>query len=512
MKTPDVGLLLEGTFPYVRGGVSGWVHRLIGMHPHLKFSIFYLGSDRSAATARLYEIPENVVEFRQAFLFERPGKDELRPALLDAGTASGLAEGLESVYFASDDASRLDAALQFSDWLRTRGKDIRFGNLLHERGCWDVLRRVYERWFPTVSFIDFFWTCRIIHSPLWRMLRALPEVPPATVYHAISTGYAGAIGALASRRSGVPYILSEHGIYTKERMIEITQADWIHEPKGHGILAGPTRLALKNIWINMFSFLGKMTYEAANPIISLYSGNARVQEGFGAPAERIEIIPNGILPARFDAARKKRAVFAGQSHGDCRIGFIGRIVPIKDVKTLIRAARLVVDVLPDVRISLHGPTNEDREYFEECLEMIGELGLGESVSFHGTGRIEEILVGLDLLVLTSISEALPLVILEAFACGIPAVATDVGACRELLNGRTPEDKALGRGGVLTGISSPSETAGALVRLAKDPQLRKKMGGAGFARVLRFYNEKHVMSRYGSLYKSLQEKGSSPWPA
>ncbi|MEI6032758.1 MAG: GT4 family glycosyltransferase PelF [Verrucomicrobiae bacterium] len=510
MRIPDACLLLEGTFPYVRGGVSGWVHRLIDLHPHLQFSIFFLGADRRAAAKRLYDMPDNVAEFREAFLFERPSADELRPAPLDPGTASELAEGLESVYFAADGEARILAAFAFSDWLRTRGKSVRFGNLLHERASWDVLRKAYALWFPTVSFIDFFWTCRIIHAPLWQMLRALPEVPHAAVYHSISTGYAGTIGALASRREGAPYILSEHGIYTKERMIEITQADWIHEPQGHGILAGPTRLALKNLWIGMFAFLGKLTYESANPIISLYSGNSRLQEEFGARAERVTIIPNGILPARFDAARKARS--SQPQPSACRIGFLGRIVPIKDIKTLLRAARMLADALPDARVSLHGPTNEDQEYFEECLEMVEDLDLREAVSFHGSGRIEEILVGVDVLVLTSISEALPLVILEAFACGIPVVATDVGACRELLNGRTPEDKALGRGGILTGISSPSQTADALVRLARDHELRTTMGAAGFLRVMQFYNEKHVMSKYGALYKSLQGKGPAPWQA
>ena len=512
MSSPDVCLILEGTFPYVRGGVSGWVKQLIDFHPHLRFAIFFIGADRKSAATRYYELPENVVDFQEMFLFEKPTDQELQPARIDAITTAELAAGLEAIYFAANEDERSASIFAFSDWLDARGTQVRFGNLLHDHECWNVLRRVYEKWFPVVSFIDFFWTCRIIHSPLWRLFRALPEVPAATVYHSISTGYAGALGALVSRRRSAPYMLSEHGIYTKERMIEITQADWIHEPPGHGILSGPARLALKNLWIGVFTVLGRLTYESADPIISLYSGNSRLQLEFGAKKERMRIIPNGINPARFDVARHKRASSSPSDPAACRIGFIGRIVPIKDVNTLLRAARIVADALPRVTISLHGPTNEDHEYYEECLEMVESLALGETVRFHGNGRIDEILAGLDVLVLTSISEALPLVILEAFACGIPVVATDVGACRELINGRTLEDKALGRAGILTGLSSPSETADALIRLGGDQELRKKMGGVGFARVIKYYKESSVMSEYNSIYKQLKVKAISQWPA
>ena len=512
MKIPDVCLLLEGTYPFVRGGVSSWVHRLIELHPHLTFALFFLGADGKATKTQFYTLPGNVVDFKIAYLFERPSNQELRPAHLSKKTLQELCERMEAVYLAEDEAGRMQAATEFALWLNDRGKKVRFGNLLEERMCWDVLCEVYERSFAGISFIDFFWTCRIIHAPLWQMLRTLPEIPRASLYHSISTGYAGAMGALFSSIHGVPFVLSEHGIYTKERMIEITQADWIYEPKNSGLMGGQAQLALKNIWIQMFTFLGKMTYTMANPIISLYSGNAHLQTEFGAEAERVEIVPNGIVPERFAATREKWQLLKPSDPTICRVGFIGRMVPIKDIKTLLRAARLVADILPRVEFALWGPTDEDESYYAECLEMMEALSLGEVVRFHGSGKIEEILTGVDVLVLTSISEALPLVILEAFACGVPAVSTDVGACRELLNGRLPEDKALGRAGILTGISSPSETAEALIRLGKNLEEREKMGTAALARVTRFYDEKKIMARYAEIYEDLSRKGNAVWQA
>ncbi len=508
MSRPDVCLVLEGTFPYVRGGVSGWVDQLIHAHPHLRFAIFFIGSDQKATQTRFYEIPENVVDFQIIHLFERPPAEELDAPRLGEQVKKELQANLEAIYFAPGDSERIAAVQAMAAWLEAGGQSVRFGNLLHDRTSWEILRRYYEKNFSQVSFIDFFWTCRFLHQPLWQMMKSVQLVPDAAVYHCISTGYAGVLGALASHRRGSPCFLTEHGIYTKERMIEVVQADWIHEPPGHGILSGAGRLALKNLWIHMFTFLGVMTYRASDPIISLYSGNARLQEEFGADPEKQEIIPNGVFPARFESARKRLA--GSPDSASCRVGFIGRIVPIKDIKTLLRASRMAADVIPDLRISLHGPASEDEAYSDECHEMVDSLGLGGIVRFVGPGKVDEILADEDLIVLTSISEALPLVILEAFACGTPVVATDVGACRELLNGRTVEDKALGRAGILTEIASPSETADAMVRLARDPDLRHQMGRAGLVRVRKFYDQRQVMGRYDTIYKTLKSGRELPW--
>ncbi len=84
-----------------------------------------------------------------------------------------------------------------------------------------------------------------------------------------------------------------------------------------------------------------------------------------------------------------------------------------------------------------------------------ELGLEHNVRFDGPVDVRKELPHVDVLALTSISAAQPLVVLELGAVGVPVVATDVGGCRELLEGRTTEDQALGAGGLLTPIASPA---------------------------------------------------------
>ncbi len=131
-----------------------------------------------------------------------------------------------------------------------------------------------------------------------------------------------------------------------------------------------------------------------------------------------------------------------------------------------------------------GPTAEDEDYVARCVAHAARLGLSEVACFEGTVDVARELPTLDALVLTSISEAQPLVLLEGGAAGVPVVATDVGACRELVLGRSGDDRGLGAAGLLTPIGSPRATADALLRLARDPALRRPWRrGAGARRAL-----------------------------
>jgi len=82
------------------------------------------------------------------------------------------------------------------------------------------------------------------------------------------------------------------------------------------------------------------------------------------------------------------------------------------------------------------------------------------------------------------------------------IATDVGACREMVEGRTAEDRALGPSGLVTRVATPKETAAALVHLARDGGLRRRMGAAGRQRVTAYYQRRDMLAAYSALYGSL----------
>jgi glycosyltransferase involved in cell wall biosynthesis len=124
------------------------------------------------------------------------------------------------------------------------------------------------------------------------------------------------------------------------------------------------------------------------------------------------------------------------------------------------------------------------------------------VEFTGRVDVKTIYPRIDVMALTSISEGLPLVILEAFAAGVPVVSSEVGACRELLEGRLPADRALGASGLVTGLADPAATARAILTLAQDGGLREEMARAARARVSAHYQEADLIRRYREIYADL----------
>src|SRR5699024_10252738 len=99
--------------------------------------------------------------------------------------------------------------------------------------------------------------------------------------------------------------------------------------------------------------------------------------------------------------------------------------------------------MPQLQGWIIGPDTEEPEYAQECRDLVASLGMHDSIHFLGMQHIDDYLPQMGLLALSSISEGLPLVMLEAFAAGVPVVSTDVGSCRSLIEGEDDADKALG---------------------------------------------------------------------
>jgi glycosyltransferase involved in cell wall biosynthesis len=258
------------------------------------------------------------------------------------------------------------------------------------------------------------------------------------------------------------------------------------------------------LWIRFFEGVGRLTYEAADPIVALYEGNRLRQVKDGAKAERTTIVPNGIDLDRFAALRQKRPERVPPV-----LGLLGRVVPIKDIKTFIRTLRTVCTRLPEAEGWIIGPEEEDQAYARDCHELVKSLGLEERIKFLGFQKPDDVLPKMGLMMLTSISEALPLVLLEGFASGLPAVATDVGSCSEIIFGNNPEDRAFGAAGAIVPIANPEATANAALELITDENKWKAAQASAIARVERFYTQPMMFGRYRDIYqKALGHKGAS----
>jgi len=298
-------------------------------------------------------------------------------------------------------------------------------------------------------------------------------------------------------RRGRPMLLTEHGIYSRERRMEIDQAEWIYVQRQAPMTLSAGPGFFKELWARLFERLSRITYVQADRIVTIFEGNRQAQIRDGADPAKTLVVPNGLDVGPLSALPRVEP-----AAGEFRIGFVGRVVPIKDVKTFIRAVKIVVTAHPGASAVIAGPGDEDPEYLAECQALAATLGISERVEFTGRVDVKQIYPRVDVLVLTSISEGLPLVILEAAAAGIPVVSTDVGACRELLEGRLPADRALGASGLVTGLADPAATARAILSLARDPGLCEEMGRAARARVRAHYQESDLIRRYREIYADL----------
>ncbi|MFK7861634.1 MAG: GT4 family glycosyltransferase PelF [Granulosicoccus sp.] len=507
----DVCLLLEGTFPYVRGGVSTWVRQLIEGMPHIRFSIVYLGADSKTHYEPVYTLPENLVHLETHFLLEE--KSAQPTSSLKERVGEKFSSLLKAIKRQHSDRTRFEqsecchASLFEADGKLDECVGRGFAQLLcgddpisshdletHD-AAWESIRTHYARAPDGLDFNHYFWSVRSMHAPMFKLAEIARRAPIAGVYHSVSTGYAGYLGSLIKQQVGAPFIISEHGIYTKERELDLAQVDWIpedYDPYKVGL--NDNMNYLRGLWIRFFGSLGRMAYASANEVFTLYEGNRKRQIADGADEARLHIVPNGVDIARYAKARRP----AGAPVPPV-IVLIGRVVPIKDIKTFIRTMQIVHENMPEVEGWLYGPEDEDAAYTRECRDLINSIGLAGVVKFKGFEDPALIFPKVGLSVLSSVSEGQPLVVLEGFAAGIPAVTTDVGSCRELMHGIDETDKALGKAGEVVPIANPEALARACMELLVSEESWRSASRCAMARVERYYSDTGMIHRYEQVY-------------
>lgn len=496
----DVCLLLEGTYPYVRGGVSAWVHQLILNLSDVTFALVFLGGRRGDYGEPRYELARNVIHLETHYLEDAlRGFSPKRARLTrsQVGEMNALHEALVRNALPPPACNAADGAIDRALLSLTGERGIGLSQFLYSDESWKLASAAYAARGRAVSFLDYFWTLRLLHGPLFQLSALARNAPHARAYHSVSTGYAGFLGALLERRAERPFLLSEHGIYTKERRIDLHQAEWLDSKSDAVRSEGPAEL--RELWIRYFESLGRLTYRAANPIVALSEASRARQIADGAPASRTRVISNGI-----DVAKLEPALWARPAEVPIVIGLLGRVVRIKDVKTFIRAVGVVAASLPCVRAQVIGGAEEDPEYARECEALVRALRLGDRVTFVGHRVPAEVFPSLGVLMLTSISEGQPLALLEAFAAGVPCIATDVGACRELIEGRDAADRALGSAGRVVPFADEAALAGAAIELLTSPELWCACQAAGLQRVRRYYDERFMLDAYRGLYRDALE--------
>lgn len=463
-------IIAEGCYPYAVGGVSSWIHSMIQIFPETEFVLLCVVANRELRGKFAYTLPQNVSEVYEVYLEDLEWNPKRRGVLHKRLNRREYADLRSLILNLKCDWDAIFNLFQ----RRIDSVD----QLLMGQDFLEIVTELYNKQYPEIVFSDFLWTMRSIYLPLFLVLRS--EVPWADLYHCVATGYAGVLGSLGKYLYGGSLLLSEHGIYTREREEELIKATWVQN-------------TYKSIWIEQFRRMSHLAYDRADTVTSLYGHARELQLELGCPKEKTRITPNGVNVARLSALPGK----IEEDEGWVNVGAILRVAPIKDVKTMIQAFAEAKQQVKNLKLWIMGPADEDPEYAEECYELIRLLNV-QDVIFTGRIDIRDYLGRMDFLLLTSISEGQPLTILEGFAAKKPVIATDVGNCRGLLYGE--EGDRLGEAGILTHIMNVGEIGASIVELALSPQRVLKMGEIGYRRVMAGYKLEDMQRTYRELYQ------------
>lgn len=472
-------IIAEGCYPFVAGGVSSWLQSVIQSMPEHEFVIWAIGAQEKSRGHFAYQPPDNVVKVVDVYLdsvIHETLRKNPRRYRLTKPQYEAIREMLSSQ---NPDWNEI-----FALFRNDRHKGLEF---LLNRDFFAILQEICTERYPFVGFTDLFWTIRSMFLPLLYLLGGAP--PKADLYHSVSAGYAGVLGSMAAQYYRKPYVLTEHGIYTREREEEILRSDWV-----------PSHF--KDLWINMFYMFTRCAYHYADQVTSLFQRASYIQQEIGCDADKCAVIRNGVHFERFENIPLK------EPDGFVDIGAVVRIVPIKDIKTMLYAFSRVSAEYPNVRLHIMGPTDEDEEYYAECLQLRQDLEL-TNVAFTGRVNVQEYLQRIDFTLLTSISEGQPLAVLEAMAAGRPAVTTNVGNCRELLEG---DDDNLGTAGFCVPVMHQGELADAMLTLCQNAELRRQMGEIGRRRVKALYGHEQMIDAYTKIYETAGSIAAGKWQA
>jgi glycosyltransferase involved in cell wall biosynthesis len=475
----DVALIGEGTYPYQFGGVSVWCDQLIRGMPDYNFKV--VGLVATGAEQVRWELPDNVASVVALPLWGPA--PTVRGSKRRAGTSfRPLVTRLVDILLSPPEEAQAAFGEVLREMFERASRESLSAGLASEEAvqvlsdAWKA-RRISARWLrddvgdaqPAPTLHDAVTAMQLLeHS-----LRPLSYAPvQADVAHAVTNGL-GALPALAAKwRYGMPMLVTEHGIYMREQYI-------LNEK-------GPYRWPVKAFHLAFLRRLCTLGYHEAQTIAPGNVYNRRWEERLGADVSRVRTVYNGVDPADFPAV-------AGEPDVPT-ISWAGRVDPIKDLETLLRAFSDVRRELPAARLRLFGSSPQGREaYLERCRHLAGELGIGDAVAFEG--RVEDIrdaYAAGHVVVLCSITEGFPYTLIEAMTCGRACVATDVGGVTE----------AIADTGLVVAPRSSAALAQACLTLLRDDDLRRRLGAAARERALRFFTVDRAISAYDEIYSFL----------
>ena len=472
-----IAMVTEGTYPHVHGGVSVWCDQIVRGLPEHSFQLVALTGNGGEPC--VWELPGNLSSVVPIPLWGPP-----TPGRTPRGMVFNAAnESCELLIDALFEPYRRLAQASFVSGLQTWSRlapTYRLDELLTSRPMveWLLHRWAHdpllgpaggfeERVRPSVS--DAVVATRL----MVHVLRPLSWQPPLVdVVHLVANGLAGLVGLSAKWRHRTPFLLSEHGIYLRERYLAFQDS--------------PYSWPVRSLMLRFYRLLTSTVYREAELVVPCNVYNQRWELRDGVADHSVRTVYNGVDPSSYDVAEDEPT--------EPTLVWVGRVDPIKDLETLVRSFALVVEEVPRARLRIFGGTPKGNEaYRDEMKQLAGDLGLFPALSFEGRvdPASDAYAVG-HVVVLTSISEGFPYTVIEAMSSGCATVSTDVGGVAEAVN----------TAGLVVPPRDPAAVAEACVKLLQDDQYRREMGKAARNRVLELFTLDRSLDSFRQLYTSL----------
>ena len=464
---PRVLLTTEGTYPYAVGGVSSWCDLLVKNLDEFDWQVLPIVAPHGRPP--LFELPSHARQVGRIEVWSEtlPMGRHLRPSERRAGAElpAVLVRGLLGW---NGDCDSVVAGLV---WCRTHPAGVR--RVFRSRRGWDSflwgLRRVLAERIAEAGrppALDMVEAAQLYQTLYWVARTAAEPTPPTDVLHVTAAGWSAVPALVHKALHGTPMVLTEHGVFVREAYLAAVRSG---DSPGSRFTA--TRLARG---------LARAAYAGADVVSPVTDVNGVWEEGLGIDRAKIHVLYNGLRqPAPPTPAPGRRVVVS-----------VGRIDPLKDVHTMLRVAKETLRHVPGAQFLHYGPVTEGQEaYGRSCDALHEQLGLGDRFRFMGRTKDPDGVVGdADVVLMTSISEGLPMSILEAMGQGRPVVSTGVGGVPDVVRGC----------GVVVPPGDVHGLAMAVTTLLRQPVLAERLGRRGHGRLGRIFNEAACVDGYRDL--------------
>jgi len=356
-------------------------------------------------------------------------------------------------------------------------------------------RRLYEKKFEEIEGIS----VHRVRTPynlfaLYKLIRLNKRIGVNIVHAHATTGPSYAIfrKLFNSRQPTANYVVHVHGT-TKG----ILAACGKFIPSIID-MAGTKQRITRSVSI----FRQNLIWRRADAIIAVSRSIRDELEGlYGIPKERIHVAPNGVDPRTFCPRQSRVTILRrlGLSPRSHMILYLGGYRPVKGPNFLIEAARKISERLKDVKIVFMGNPKHplEKHFVKSTLSLIKRLEVNRAVCITKNiphHQMPEYYSAADAVVVPSVYEGFPKVVLEAMACGIPVVASAVGGITEIIN--------KGETGILVKPGDPNELADAIIRIVSYPDLREKLGLNARKMVKERFTWTHAAKRIIAIYQEI----------